>query len=205
MIGIGGRMPPTAIIDNDTNGSVESGPTTYDPAQDGIDFWESLEGMLVQVNNGAIVNETESFGEITVLPDDGSWATGTRTPRGGILATPGYTDFNPERLAIDDEILRDLAIRAPRPVRAMPIANVGDKVVGSIVGPLDYTFANYKIQALTPPVILSSGLTPEVAALPDDRGARRRDVQRREPRPERRGDYSAGSRSRSSRTSARPT
>ena len=79
MVGLGGRTPPTAVIDNDTNGSVETGPTTFDPSQDGIDFWESLEGMLVQVNDGAVVNETESFGEITLLPDNGLWATGTRT------------------------------------------------------------------------------------------------------------------------------
>jgi hypothetical protein len=54
VIGTGGRIPPNAIIDNDTAGSVEvSAQTAYDPTQDGIDFYESLEGMLVQVNNAA--------------------------------------------------------------------------------------------------------------------------------------------------------
>jgi hypothetical protein len=166
VVGLGGRTPPTAVIDNDTNGSVETGPTTFDPAQDGIDFWESLEGMLVQVNDGAVVNETESFGEITLLPDNGLWATGTRTPRGGILAAPGYTDFNPERLAVDDEILRDRI--SPRPARAMPVMDVGARILGAIVGPLDYTFANYKIQALTVPTFLTSTIGPETTQAPAD-------------------------------------
>src|SRR5262249_11703201 len=44
VIGVGGRMPPNAVIDNDTSGSVEvAAQTTYDPMQDGIDFYESLE------------------------------------------------------------------------------------------------------------------------------------------------------------------
>ena len=166
VVGLGGRTPPTAVIDNDTSGSVETGPTTFDPAQDGIDFWESLEGMLVQVNDGAVVNETESFGEITVLPDNGLWASGTRTPRGGILAAPGYTDFNPERLAIDDEILRDQI--SPRPSRAMPVMDVGARILGAIVGPLDYTFANYKIQALSVPAFLASTIGPETTEAPAD-------------------------------------
>ena len=166
VVGLGGRTPPTAVIDNDTNGSVETSPTTFDPSEDGLDFWESMEGMLVQANDGAVVNETESFGEITLLPDNGLWATGTRTPRGGILAAPGYTDFNPERIAIDDEILRDQI--SPRPTRAMPVMDVGARILGAIVGPLDYTFSNYKIQALAVPAFLASTIGPETTQAPVD-------------------------------------
>jgi predicted extracellular nuclease len=166
VVGLGGRMPPVAIIDNDTSGSVETGPTTFDPDQDGIDFWESLEGMLVQVNDGAVVNETESFGEITLLPDNGMWATGTRTVHGGILPAPDYSDFNPERIAIDDEILRDRI--NPRPGRAMPIMDVGARILGAIVGPLDYTFANYKIQATATPAVIASPFGPETTQAPVD-------------------------------------
>jgi len=159
-------MPPVAIIDNDTTGSVETGPTTFDPAQDGIDFWESLEGMLVRVNDGAVVNETESFGEITLLADNGIWATGTRTARGGILPATDYSDFNPERVTVDDEILRDRIV--PRPGRAMPVMDVGAHILGSIVGPLDYSFANYKIQALAAPAFLASPIGPETTQAPVD-------------------------------------
>ena len=85
VLGAGGRVPPTTVIDNDTTGSVETGPTTFDPAQDGIDFYESLEGMIVQVNNAAVVGPTNSaFGEVWVLPDGGA-GFGLLTSRGGIL------------------------------------------------------------------------------------------------------------------------
>ena len=167
VIGVGGVMPPTEIIDNDTTGSVESGPTTFDPGQDAIDFWETYEGMLLQANNGAVVNETESFGEITLLPDNGLWATGLRTPSGGILARSDYGDFNPERFTVDDEVLRDLA-GPTRPSKAMPEMNVGAQIVGAVVGPLDYSFANFKIQAVTTPAFFSDELQPETTQAPVD-------------------------------------
>ena len=166
VIGPGGINPPTEIIDNDSAGNVETGPTTYDPAQDGIDFWESHEGELLQASNGVVVNETESFGEITVLANNGGQATGMRTPHGGILARTDYGDFNPERFIADDEILRDQI--TPRPSRAMPLMNVGDHVTSMLVGPLDYSFNNYKIQQLATPTFVSGGLTPETTQGPVD-------------------------------------
>ncbi len=150
VLGVGGRMPPTENIDDDNAGNVETGGT-FDPAGDAIDFYESLEGMVLRVNGGTVVGATRSFGEITLLPDGGSWATGLRTPRGGILLG-GYDDPNPERIIVDDEILRDLA-PAPRPGKAMPDMNVGDSLTGPVLGPLDYSFSNYKIQATTTPIL----------------------------------------------------
>jgi hypothetical protein len=38
------------VINDDGTGNVETSGV-FDPATDGIDFYESLEGMLVQVNN----------------------------------------------------------------------------------------------------------------------------------------------------------
>jgi predicted extracellular nuclease len=154
VLGMGGRMPPTEVIDDDGAGNVESGGL-FDPADDGIDFYESLEGVILQVNNADVVNATRSFGEITLLPDRGAWATGLRTPRGGILLG-GYDDPNPERITVDDEILRDLA-PAPRPGKAMPDMNVGDELTSAVVGPLDYSFSNYKIQATATPAFASGG------------------------------------------------
>jgi uncharacterized protein len=157
VIGIGGRMPPTNVIEDDATGDVEVG-NVFDPAQDGIDFYESLESMIVQVNNAAVVGPTKDFGEFVFLPDNGSWATGLRTPSGGILYQ--YEDGNPERLTVDDEILRDLIV--PRPAKAMVDVNVGDRITSPIVGPLDYTFANFKIQAMSMPLASSGDLRPEV-------------------------------------------
>jgi uncharacterized protein len=166
VLGAGGRMPPTENIDDDGAGNVETGGT-FDPAGDAIDFYESLEGMILQVNNGSVVGPTRSFGEITLLPDRGTWATGLPTRRGGILLG-GYFDPNPERIIVDDEILRDLA-PAPRPARAMPDMNVGDQLTSTVVGPLDYTFSNYKIQATTTPAFVSSNLVREATPVPSRR------------------------------------
>ncbi len=165
VLGAGGRVPPTTVIDNDTTGSVETGPTTFDPAQDGIDFYESLEGMIVQVNNAAVVGPTNSaFGEVWVLPDGGA-GFGLLTSRGGILVQP--TDFNPERILIDDEILRDLIV--PRPSAGQtPSVNVGARATAPIVGPLDYNFSNFRVQALTTPTFDPGTLAPEVTAASRD-------------------------------------
>jgi predicted extracellular nuclease len=164
VLGQGGRMPPTEKIDDDGTGDVETGGA-FDPAGDAIDFYESLEGVILQVNNGSVVGPTRSFGEITLLPDRGDWATGLRTPRGGILLG-GYTDPNPERITVDDEILRDLAPTPTRPPKAMPDMNVGDELTSPVVGPLDYTFSNYKIQATTTPTFVSGGIPREATAAP---------------------------------------
>jgi uncharacterized protein len=163
-LGVGGRLPPTEVIDDDGAGNVETGGV-FDPADDAIDFYESLEGMILQVNEGSVVGPTRSFGEITLLPDRGSWSTGLRTPRGGILLG-GYVDPNPERITVDDEILRDLA-PLPRPAKAMPDMNVGDELKSSVVGPLDYSFSNYKIQATTTPAFDPGGIVRETTDAPD--------------------------------------
>ncbi len=153
ILGNGGRTIPTQVISNDAvNGNVENAGTVFDPAQDGIDFYESLEGMLVQVNNAVAVGPTSSNGEIPVLADNGANA-GTRTARGGIVIQPG--DFNPERIIIDDAI-----------ITTEPQVNVADTFNGSIVGVIDYSFSNFKLlntQAL--PSVISGGLQREVTNL----------------------------------------
>jgi uncharacterized protein len=168
VIGTGGRMPPTETIDDDSTSTRDVEVTNdFDPTDDAIDFYESLEGMIVRVDAGAaVVGPTKSFGEITVLPNGGSWATGLRTPRGGILYS-SYDDGNPERIQVDDEILRDLA-PAPRPTKALPDMDVGAVVTSPIVGPLDYTFANYKIQATTTPTFTPSTIAKETTRAPRD-------------------------------------
>ncbi|HSL43821.1 MAG TPA: ExeM/NucH family extracellular endonuclease [Anaerolineales bacterium] len=147
VIGTGGRVPPTMVIEDDASGSVETGGV-FDPAADGIDFYESLEGMLVQVNNAVVVGPTNGFGETWVLADNGAGAS-VRTSRGGIVIRPG--DFNPERIQIDDTI-----------VSPAPLADVGDTFPGAITGVISYNFGNFELlntQAL--PALVSGGLTRE--------------------------------------------
>ncbi len=101
------RVPPGLVIDNDSTSTVEAAGAIFDPAQDGIDFWESLEGMRLSVADAVAVGPRNGFGEIAVVSQLTS--AGVRTPRGGILVRqlgpagdyrPG--DFNPERLILDD-------------------------------------------------------------------------------------------------------
>ncbi len=139
------RTPPTQIIDNDSF-------ALFDPAQDGIDFYESLEGMRVQVNNAVAVSPTNDFGEIAVLANNGANA-GTRTERGGIIIQQG--DFNPERIIIDDLLVPNA-----------PQVNVSDRFNGSITGVIDYSFGNYKLLNTTPlPTVTSGGIERETTTL----------------------------------------
>lgn len=93
VIGHDGLQPPTATIDND-------GFAVYDPGQDGIDFWESLEGMYVTVAAPRVVANTNGFGETYVVADNGRDATGNNS-RGGLTIANG--DYNPERLQLDED------------------------------------------------------------------------------------------------------
>src|SRR2546427_1969938 len=161
VIGLGGRLPPTAIIENDTApapppGDVETSGV-FDPSEDGIDFYESLEGMLVQVNDPFVVGPTNSFNEIPVLADGGT-GTGPRSARGGIRYA-GYDDGNPERIILDDEILKLAG-------GTIPTVNVGDRFAGSVVGVLDYNFGNFMVELTAVPTAVSGGLAKETTSPP---------------------------------------
>jgi uncharacterized protein len=146
VIGAGGRVPPNTVIEDDATGSVETSGV-FDPASDGIDFYESLEGMRVQVNEAVAVGPTNAFGEIPVVGDDGATA-GIRTTRGGVVIQP--TDFNPERIILDDSVL------------PTPLVNVGDHFAGAVLGVLDYSFANFKLNITAPLTRVDEGLEREV-------------------------------------------
>ncbi len=160
IIGNGGRTQPTTFIQNDftTAGNVETGGD-FDPTTEGIDFYESLESMLVQVNNPVVVGPTNNFGEFYVLPDNGANATG-RTNRGGIAVSA--TDFNPERIQIDDTLLNP-----PTNGSLSPVTNVADKL-STVTGVIGYSFSNYELlnTAQIPQAsVTSGGLTKEVTNL----------------------------------------
>ncbi|MCC5641830.1 putative Ig domain-containing protein [Nostoc sp. CHAB 5824] len=149
ILGNDGRAIPNTVIENDANNVETNG--IFDPAQDGIDFYESLEGMVVQVNNPVATSPTNSFGEIWVLADDGANATG-RTARGGILVSSN--DFNPERIQIDDALFAS---------GSSPKVNVG-ATFDTITGVVDYSFSNYEVLP-TKLSVTSNTLSREVTAL----------------------------------------
>ena len=145
VIGPGGRTPPAEIIENDAF-------SVFDTGDDGIDFYESLEGMRGQVDDAVAVGPTSDFGsnrEIPVLAAGGQGA-GVRTTRGGIVVRPG--DFNPERV-----ILNDLVAGGP----TLPQVDVGDAFPGATVGVVDYAFGNYKLEVAVLPALAGGGLQRE--------------------------------------------
>ena len=115
---------PTEVIDNDSFGS-------FDPEEDAIDFWESLEGMLVEFDRLKAVAPQEHGDIITVLEE-----IETTTIHGGLLMSA--TDLNPERIHFKlhpNQEARDFAVKT------------GDQFVGPIIGVVNYGYQNYKIYA----------------------------------------------------------
>jgi len=151
-IGPDGRVPPDSVIDDDAAGDVETSGS-FDATTDGIDFYESLEGMLLRLDDPVAVGPTNGFGEVPVLAANGAGA-GVRTNRGGVVIQE--TDFNPERVILDDVIIRP---------GAMPAVNVGDGFAGAVVGVLDYSFGNFKLLVTTVPAAVTGGLGREVTEL----------------------------------------
>jgi uncharacterized protein len=152
VVGAGGRVPPSTVIEDDATGSVETSGV-FDPATDGIDFYESLEGMRVQVNQALAVGPRNSFGEIPVVGDRSAHA-GVDSVRGGILVRP--TDFNPERIILDDTLV------------ATPVVNVRDSFTTPVVGVMDYSFGNFKLNITAPLARVDGGLQRETTRAPRD-------------------------------------
>ena len=149
------RVPPTDVIDDDATGSVETSGS-FDATTDGIDFYESMEGMRVSVTDPEVVGPTASFEEIPVVVGGAE----PRTTRGGIVVSPG--DFNPERVTLDDG-QNTAAIQ-------MPAADTGDSLSGTVTGVLDYSFANFKLLVDSAPTVLQTGPARETTtpALDDE-------------------------------------
>ncbi|MBC2902273.1 lamin tail domain-containing protein [Streptomyces sp. PSKA01] len=147
VVGSGGRVPPSAVIEDDATGDVENSGVS-DPASDGIDFWESMEGMRVEIDNAAVVGPRSSYGEIPVVPQGST----TRTNRGGIVLQSG--DANPERVLVDDVLA------------TTPTAKVGDTLSGATTGVLDYSFGTFRLLATSTPMVTSGSITPETTQTP---------------------------------------
>lgn len=150
VLGSGGRVPPTEIIDNDSLGNVETSATTmFDPAQDALDFLESLEGMVVRINNTRATGPRNSFGEVWVLGDLGVNASGSNA-RGGItlVERAAGIDFNPERIQLDDGLN---GVSMPAGI------NTGD-LLGDVTGVASYSFGNFEVLLTAVPTVTAQPL-----------------------------------------------
>ena len=148
VVGPGGRSVPKTVIENDANGDVETTETAFDPANDGLDFWESLEGMRISITDAQVVGPTNRFGETSVVPPGST----VRTRRGGIVLQA--SDPNPERI-----VLAPTLVDVPR-------ANVGDSYAGATVGVVDYNFGNFELLPSVAPTLVSGGLQREITTKP---------------------------------------
>jgi predicted extracellular nuclease len=111
-----------------------------DSVTDAIVLLESVEGMRVSVKNGTVVSPTSRFGEFALLTKkDAKQGSGYEPSVKQVLLRdlsqdPNVVDYNPERILVDDFTLDDAIVVQP-----------GD-IVQSLVGVMDYSFGNYKIQ-----------------------------------------------------------
>ncbi|MBL4838267.1 MAG: hypothetical protein JKY34_11900, partial [Kordiimonadaceae bacterium] len=163
IIGAGGVLPPSEAIFTPAAGStsaidlanaVDAAADTFDPAQDGIDFYESLEGMLVTVQDAISVSPASRFNEIYVVADQGAGSTGFNE-RGGISVSEG--DLNPEKIQI--QINSDIG----PDIDTSTIAT-GD-VIGDVTGVVHYSFGNYEVLARDIAQPVAGGLQAEITDL----------------------------------------
>jgi predicted extracellular nuclease len=151
-IGAGGRLPPTETIDEDNF-------TQFEPATDGIDFFESLEGMRVTVERPRAIAGTNRFGEIFTTVEGAS--SGPVTPNGGLKITEN--DFNPERIQINRDT--DLLADSEYDGGVFPSVDTG-ALLGDVTGVVDYSFGNFEIKPTERFDVTPSAITPEITTIP---------------------------------------
>ncbi|MFJ9905627.1 endonuclease/exonuclease/phosphatase family protein [Streptomyces sp. NPDC101152] len=131
--------------DATTNNSINGLP--LQPSKYALDYYESLEGMNVQVAEARVVTATDPYSElwVTVKPHEHP------TRRGGTLYG-SYTSQNTGRLQI----------QSLGPTTDFPKANVGDTLTGTTTGPLDFNqFGGYTLVASQLGTLKSGGLQRE--------------------------------------------
>ncbi|MNO22443.1 Trifunctional nucleotide phosphoesterase protein YfkN precursor [compost metagenome] len=136
VIGTGGRVIPATTISVGLNKEL-------DPAKYALDFYESLEGMRVQLNTPKIIGPYDY--EIPVTVNNGTSTTEVTSPAGGLVLTGA--DFNPQRILI--------AAKPGTPVRTGQIFN------GNITGVLGYDYGNFKVHPEAPLPAVNAGTSIE--------------------------------------------
>lgn len=145
------RLAPTAVVPLDGEAELPPPPRLgrdlrvpftveddalerFEPERDALDFWESLEGMRLELPGGVVIGPTLRYGELVLLPE------GAEAPR---RTTPGGVRLEPagaprERMLVSGRIHR------------LPQASVGARVAGPVRGVVHYDFSSYKLIATEP-------------------------------------------------------
>jgi hypothetical protein len=145
-------LGPTTVPDTYApdlgGGNIES--TSIQPSRSALDFYESIEGMRVEVDNARVVGPSDSFGEqyITTKPSqDVSYRGGT------LLTAENATPSGRLEVVANDG--------------SNPEVSVGDVFTGATIGPIDYSqFGGYLIAASTLGPVQDNHLAPVVATAP---------------------------------------
>ena len=174
VIGTSGRIAPAVDVISPSELPEELQPTfctslgnagVFNPGNDGIDFYESLEGMLVTIEDPVAVSATRTFNsfssEMWTLTNDGAHIapTDARTARGGINLQPdpdNMGDQNPERVQIQFD-----GTLFPGSV---PAITIGDRL-GDVTGVMGYSFGNFEVNALSTFSITPGGPSTETTSL----------------------------------------
>ena len=151
----GNALPAPIVITADTvpdayapdlgSGNIEDTPIT--PSRSALDYYESVEGMRVEVDDVRVVGPSNQYGEqyVTTKP------TQDATPRGGteLLAENATPSGRLEVATLDGSALG---------------LNVGDELQGATVGPIDWSlFGGYVLEASTIGTVVHNPLPPVVA------------------------------------------
>ncbi|MET3807514.1 putative extracellular nuclease [Nakamurella sp. UYEF19] len=127
--------------------NIETTPIT--PTRSALDFWESREGMRVEVDDARVIGPTSSFGEqfITTKPAKKASYRG-----GSVLTAENATPSGRVQIV---------------PVIPNVQVSVGDVYSGATVGPVDYSqFGGYLIAATQLGTVSPGGIAPVVATTP---------------------------------------
>lgn len=108
----------------------DDGMTRFEPEFDGLDFFESLESMLVQANSGIVVGSRNEYNEVVIITPE--CLKGNYISESGALIQQ-KDDPNPERLILN---LNDANTDR---------VNLGAKLNDSVLGIMDYSYGNFKL------------------------------------------------------------
>lgn len=133
-------IPPTQVIDNDGFGA-------FDPQEDGIDFYESLEGMRIALENPTAVGP-QKYGEVPVII--GQVEGKTYSDAGGTILSED--NFNPERFHL---LYGDYDY----------VVKTGDSFNGTVTGVVSYGFGNYKVLVSELPTLVEGPNQREVSTI----------------------------------------
>jgi len=151
----GNPLPEPTLVDDAMPGQIieDDAFSQFDPSSDGLDYWESLEGMLVEVVDARVVEARNTYGEIVVIP--GSVAESNLISQTGALVQTS-SDLNPERIFVE------------LPKSYKKDINLGSYFTAPIIGVLDYEYGNFRIlEQNTPEVSKLTVQTPKLDAAND--------------------------------------